>query len=201
MRVGRSEIFFCYVFLTLPFLLASFGMSIYSVVKIGEDEGVKVDVSGVGNCSNNTINVRRATAWTQYPATPFNYSVSVIQGFVNKNGIVWSENEPLQTFQIVGVEGMTVYTDRPLHVGKTCHFTLDSQTLNSAYLEWHAKLDKMIQACGVRCNHSEIEHLASSILVQQGDGGQDPGTKSYYSYDDNSYAPHNYDSYSTDHWT
>ena len=137
MRVGRSEMLFCYFCVTLPILLASFGMSIYSVVKIGEDKGVEVDVSGVGICNGNVINVKNATAWTQYPATPFNYTVGEIPtDFVNKNAIVWSENDPVQTFKIAKVEGMTVYTDRPLHVGQTCHFTLDALTF--------AQLDKYV---------------------------------------------------------
>ena len=47
----KYSLAFCYfVCATLPFMLASLGMSIYSVIKIGEDDGPTIDVSGVGTC-------------------------------------------------------------------------------------------------------------------------------------------------------
>ena len=123
----KYSLAFCYfVCATLPFMLASLGMSIYSVIKIGEDDGPMIDVSGVGTCESNRIEIKNATAWTQYPAHPLQYVVpNISEDFVGKNAIVWNEDASIEVFQITKVEGMTVYSDGPLSVSKTCHFTLD----------------------------------------------------------------------------
>ena len=146
----KYNVGFCYfVCATLPFMLASLGMSIYSVINIGEDDGLTIDVSGVGTCKDNTIEIKNATAWTQYPAKPFQYVVNQIsEDFVGKNAIVWNEDTSIEVFKITKVDGMTVYSDSPLSVSQTCHFTIDD--VNEIMEAFVAKMEEALNAAANR---------------------------------------------------
>ena len=99
----------------------------------------EVDISGFGTCQTNTrtIFVKKAWAWTQYPAAPVITSVpfkeltNLTNLFVNRNSIVYStQSEPVgfnveqvvtrkNETQIKATNLTTVFPHGP------CHFTLD----------------------------------------------------------------------------
>jgi hypothetical protein len=138
--LATASLFFLATTLTMIF---AFAVPYY-------DPPLKVDVSGYGTCTDDTINVTRAWVWTQHPA-PLKvlelnaslfeeYNITdpnrYLDYFIGRNSVVWGFDDDLEGFTPASRDGSVLTLDRNVHVQGMCHFTLDSRRLDNMEQLW-----------------------------------------------------------------